>query len=487
MDVNRLHADSAWCKNKILALQTLCKFGFGKVLLLSLEHLIWLQSRRPPPPPPPHCDHMPCLRNEQGVYTNGFHLHVSPPPSVPTPPSLSLSPLSVIVLHFVSAGTKGSELFDCEDGCHTDQCQQPQTWHHICLPHPALLHASPRLVPVLLPSVLCLLFCFFLLHFLLVFSVLLLIAASHRLRRLQRSPGAADTRRMWVLVSHLQPPKTGTGVRSGTWRVLLNHAAEMTNGCNPFFVPNPTVELWKGIKNYVAFQYHFLEPNIFITKIKDIRLKEPSTITFSFSRGRVLCKDNFCLNMQNFSWDVLYINKYKWMLMCKKCASIMWLEWKFIATGTHKAQLSRLYLSFICVWLNIISCVHWQRAASAVPSPARHVLFLSWIQRYISELLRFIHPAELTLRLQVFKFYTLKMNSWKGFGRCKLLVESCCSVTRSARCIFSLCVSLRPDQVSVIMERRRQQQRSLWWPLVKCTQARKHFNRTFLTFTSTSA
>lgn len=363
MDVNRLHADLAWCKNKILALQTLCKFGFGKVLLLSLEHLIWLQSRRPPPPPPPHCDHMPCLRNEQGVYTNGFHLHVSPPPSVPTPPSLSLSPLSVIVLHFVSAGTKGSELFDCEDGCHTDQCQQPQTWHHICLPHPALLHASPRLVPVLLPSVLCLLFYFFLLHFLLVFSVLLLllIAASHRLRRLQRSPGAADTRRMWVLVSHLQPPKTGTGVRSGTWRVLLNHAAEMTNGCNPFFVPNPTVELWKGIKNYVPFQYHFLEPNIFITKIKDIRLKEPSTITFSFSRGRVLCKDNFFLNMQNFSWDVLYINKYKWMLMCKKFASIMWLEWKFIATGTHKAQLSRLYLSFICVWLNIISCVHWQR------------------------------------------------------------------------------------------------------------------------------
>lgn len=187
------HADLAPCRTSILALQTLtfCKFGFGKASLFSLEHLIWLQSRRSPP----HCDHMPCLRNEQGVYTNGFHLHISrlfPPCS----PLLSLSPLTVIVLYFVSAGTKGSELFDCEDGCHADQCQQPQAWHHICLPHPALLHASPCLVPVLLPSLLCLLFYFFLLYFLLVISVLLLLFASHRLRRLQCSPGAADTRRM---------------------------------------------------------------------------------------------------------------------------------------------------------------------------------------------------------------------------------------------------------------------------------------------------
>lgn len=177
------------------------------VAALSLEHLIWLQSRLTPPRDP-----MPGLWNEQGICTNGFHLHVSllPPPFHP-PPSLSLFSLSLIVLHFVSTGTKGSELFDCEDGCHADQCQQPQTWHHIRLPHPTFLHASPRLVPVLPPTLLCLLFYFFVLHFLLVLSVVLLVASAHRLRSVQRPPGVADTRRMWVLVSHLQPPKIQGG------------------------------------------------------------------------------------------------------------------------------------------------------------------------------------------------------------------------------------------------------------------------------------
>lgn len=59
------------------------------------------------------------------------------------------------------------------------------------------------------------------------------------------------------------------------------------------------------------------------------------------------------------------------------------------------------------------------------------------------------------------------------FRRCKLLAESCCVGTRSAWCIFSLCLSLRRDQVSVITEHR-----SLGCPLVTCTRARNPFNRT---------
>lgn len=197
-------------------LQTL--WLLGEVSLL--EHFIWLQSRlsHPPPPRSHALERNKAFTQMDPTYTSGSC------PSMRPPPSLFLFSLSLIVLLFLSAGTKGSELLDHEDGRHADQCQQPQTWHYICLPHPAFLHASPRLLSVLLPSVLCLLFYFFLLHLLLIFlSVLLflvLLSTSHRLRSVQRSPGAADARRMWVLVSHLQPPKIETGVHTH-WRPVL--------------------------------------------------------------------------------------------------------------------------------------------------------------------------------------------------------------------------------------------------------------------------
>lgn len=56
------------------------------VAALLLEHLIWLESRLTPPR-----DHKPGLWDEQGIYTNGFHLHVSllSPPFHPLPPCLS--------------------------------------------------------------------------------------------------------------------------------------------------------------------------------------------------------------------------------------------------------------------------------------------------------------------------------------------------------------------------------------------------------------
>ncbi|KAL0166447.1 hypothetical protein M9458_038291, partial [Cirrhinus mrigala] len=82
-------------------------------------------------------------------------------------------------------------LFHGEDGRHQNQRQQPETRHHLCLPHPHLLQPSTF-------------FSFFLSSFFFFFLLLLFlfvsifppcgscVAPSARLRGVQRTAGAAD-------------------------------------------------------------------------------------------------------------------------------------------------------------------------------------------------------------------------------------------------------------------------------------------------------
>lgn len=168
-----------------------------------------------------------CLGNEQGVLQmdSTYSSHSS------SLFSHSLFSLSLALLS-VSTGTKGSELFYCEDCRHTDQCQQSQTWHYICLPHPPFLHAGSLVIPVLLLAlILCLLFLlnFFLLFFVVLLFILLLLllflSAANRLRSVQRPPGAADTWRVWVTILRLLPLLFLTFSRFSTFP-LLNTASQ---------------------------------------------------------------------------------------------------------------------------------------------------------------------------------------------------------------------------------------------------------------------
>ncbi len=124
---------------------------------------------------------------------------------------LSFTSIDIVMLstYFcVPSGPERSELFHGEDSCDQNQRQQPETRHHLCLPHPHLLQ----------PSTFCSFFLSYFFFFLLlvlvsIFPVCFLfllqpcgscVAPSARLWGLQRTAAAADAGGTWVCLFVLE-------------------------------------------------------------------------------------------------------------------------------------------------------------------------------------------------------------------------------------------------------------------------------------------